>query len=112
MAAMMTTMVNESELQTSGRQLLPYALFALALGGLYASSRFSYFLFHSLIEVLGAAILLTIFVLAWNTRKILAMFRPCRPPGSRPSKPGPSACGWLTTASVCRRDWTGASPVP
>lgn len=40
--------------------------------GLYLSSFYSYLLFHSLIEITTIAIAFTIFILTWNTRKILS----------------------------------------
>ena len=39
--------------------------------GLYFSSRYSYLLFHSLIEIFTIAIALTLFILTWNTRQYL-----------------------------------------
>src|SRR5512142_697714 len=43
----------------------------LILGGLYASSGYSYLLFHNLVETATALVLLLVFVLTWNTRRIL-----------------------------------------
>lgn len=67
----MQQMISNAKMQTLIRLLLPAYLFILAALGLYASSFYSYILFHSLIEVICAIVLLTIFVLAWNTRKLL-----------------------------------------
>src|ERR1035437_6408463 len=46
------------------------AITALVLG-LYFSSRYSYLLFHSLIEFITIAIAFTLFILTWNTRRYL-----------------------------------------
>lgn len=43
----------------------------LILGGLYASSGYSYLLFHNLVETATALVLLLVFVLTWNTHRIL-----------------------------------------
>ncbi len=64
-------MANDTEFHPLSRKVLPYYVFFLAAFGLYASSFYSYLLFHSLIEVICVVILLTVFVLAWNTRKLL-----------------------------------------
>jgi signal transduction histidine kinase len=42
----------------------------LVIAGLYASSLYSYLLFHTLIELFGIVVSLVIFVLAWNTRQV------------------------------------------
>jgi PAS domain S-box-containing protein len=63
--------LNDPELLSPAQRLLPFFLFVLAASGLYASSLYSYLLFHSLIEVLHVVVLLTIFVLAWNARTLL-----------------------------------------
>jgi len=47
------------------------AIFLAALIGLYFSSLYSYLLFHSLSEMVSVVISGTIFVLAWNSRKIV-----------------------------------------
>lgn len=39
--------------------------------GLYLSSRYSYLLFHSLIEIITIAVAFTLFILTWNTRNYL-----------------------------------------
>ena len=67
----MQHMINNTKIQSLLRLLLPAYLFVLAALGLYASSFYSFILFHSLVEVICAVVLLTIFVLAWNTRKLL-----------------------------------------
>ena len=64
-------MVIDTALHSPARKFLPFFLFALAASGLYASSLYSFLLFHSLIEVLCVVVLLTIFVLVWNARTIL-----------------------------------------
>jgi len=64
-------MISNAKTQTSVRLLVPAYLFILAALGLYASSFYSFILFHSLIEVVCVIVLLTIFVLAWNTRELL-----------------------------------------
>jgi PAS domain S-box-containing protein len=64
-------MIDNAKIQSLNRLLLPAYLFILAALGLYASSFYSFILFHSLIEVVCVVVLLTIFVLAWNTRKLL-----------------------------------------
>lgn len=49
---------------TTTRILLVIAL----IGALYATSLYSYLLFHSLAEVITVIVMSTIFILAWNTR--------------------------------------------
>ena len=46
-------------------------IFLAALTALYFSSLYSYLLFHSLVEMISVVISGTIFVLAWNSRKIV-----------------------------------------
>src|ERR1017187_7033434 len=46
------------------------AIAALVLG-LYISSRYSYLLFHSLIEFITIAVAFSLFILTWNTRRYL-----------------------------------------
>jgi PAS domain S-box-containing protein len=49
----------------------PTALTAvLVLCGMYASSRYSFFLFHNLVELIAALVAFLVFVLAWNTRHV------------------------------------------
>lgn len=64
-------MISNANMQATVRLLFPTYLFVLAASGLYASSFYSFVLFHSLIEVACVIVLLTIFVLAWNARKLL-----------------------------------------
>jgi hypothetical protein len=64
-------MANSTVLHAPSPKVLPYFVFFLAASGLYASSFYSYLLFHSLIEVICVIVVLTVFVLAWNTRKLL-----------------------------------------
>ena len=42
----------------------------LIIAGLYASSLYSYLLFHTLIELFSIVVSLVIFILAWNTRQV------------------------------------------
>ncbi|MBJ6727776.1 MASE3 domain-containing protein [Geomesophilobacter sediminis] len=44
---------------------------ALITAGVYLSSFYSYILFHSLVEIATIAIGFTLFILAWNTRRIV-----------------------------------------
>jgi len=64
-------MINKAKKPSLVQLILPAYLFALVVSGLYASSFYSFILFHSLVEVICVIVLLTIFVLAWNARKIL-----------------------------------------
>jgi PAS domain S-box-containing protein len=63
-----TTMLKNSGLSI---KFLPVFLGAVVAFGLYASSLYSYLLFHSLIELFSVLVAFVIFVLAWNTRRIL-----------------------------------------
>lgn len=65
-------MMNEQVSDTNVRPewLIPGLLAIIVLAGLYVSSVFSYLLFHSLVEIFGVIITFTIFVLAWNTRRV------------------------------------------
>ena len=51
----------------------PLSLFscAAALVGLYLASRYNYLLFHSLVEIFTVIVASGIFIIAWNTRRIL-----------------------------------------
>ncbi len=54
-------------------EVRPYAAIAvLAAAGFYLSSLYSYLLFHSLIEIVTAAVAFTLFALTWNARRFLA----------------------------------------
>lgn len=64
-------MIRNTKMPAFFQMLLPVYLFVLAAAGLYASSFYSFILFHSLIEVVCVVVLLTIFVLAWHTRPFL-----------------------------------------
>jgi len=44
---------------------------ALAMAALYLASRYSYLLFHSLVEMFGIVIAFSTFVIVWNTRRFL-----------------------------------------
>lgn len=67
----MIQMGNNSEQASVAQRLFPYALIVFAALSLYLSTLYSYLLFHSLVEVAGAVVLLTVFVLAWNSRDLL-----------------------------------------
>ncbi|MEJ2208488.1 MAG: MASE3 domain-containing protein, partial [Anaerolineae bacterium] len=43
----------------------------LVLLGLYLTSLYSYLLFHTLVEIFGIVVAAAIFVIAWNTRRLL-----------------------------------------
>jgi PAS domain S-box-containing protein len=43
----------------------------LVVLGLYASSRYNYLLFHSLVELFSVLVAFVIFILVWNTRRLL-----------------------------------------
>jgi PAS domain S-box-containing protein len=51
--------------------ILPVFLGAFVAFGLYASSLYNYLLFHSLVELFSVLVAFVIFVLAWNTRRLL-----------------------------------------
>ena len=58
-----------------GKNTQPQRTLALIVGfliiaGLYATSLYSYLLFHTLIELFSIVVSLVIFVLAWNTRQV------------------------------------------
>jgi signal transduction histidine kinase len=44
---------------------------ALLIAGLYLASRYSYLLFHSLVEVFIVVVVCSIFMIAWNARKFM-----------------------------------------
>src|SRR5512134_3853838 len=52
------------------RTVLPALAGALILAGLYASSLYSYLLFHSLLELFNVLTAFIVFILAWHTRRI------------------------------------------
>ena len=52
-------------------KLLSFAPFALAACGLYASSLYSYLLFHTLVEIFCVFVMLAVFLLSWNSRRLL-----------------------------------------
>jgi serine phosphatase RsbU (regulator of sigma subunit) len=57
---------------TLPRRLAPHLLVAmLVFSGLYLASRYSYNLFHSLAELFSITVAVTIFMIAWNTRRML-----------------------------------------
>jgi signal transduction histidine kinase len=59
-------------LKNSGLSIkfLPVFFSAAVALGLYASSLYSYVLFHSLVELFSVLVAFMIFVLAWNTRRV------------------------------------------
>ena len=59
-------------LKNSGSSIkfLPVFFSAVVALGLYASSLYSYVLFHSLVELFSVLVAFMIFVLAWNTRRV------------------------------------------
>jgi signal transduction histidine kinase len=59
-----------SDARTVGRYALPAFISVLIVSGLYASSRYSYLLFHSLVELFCIVTAFVIFILAWHTRRI------------------------------------------
>jgi len=64
-------MTQSAEPQAQGERLLSFTLFALALCGLYASSLYSYLLFHTLVEIFCIFVMLAVFLLSWNSRRLL-----------------------------------------
>jgi PAS domain S-box-containing protein len=63
-----TTMLKNSG---SSIKFAPAFFGALVALGLYASSLYSYLLFHSLVELFSVLVAFVIFVLAWHTRRVL-----------------------------------------
>ncbi|HWR73212.1 MAG TPA: MASE3 domain-containing protein, partial [Nitrospirota bacterium] len=61
---------DSADLSPLSRHGLPAAAAALVLAALYVSSRNNYLLFHTLIELFSVIVLLVIFLLAWNTRRV------------------------------------------
>ncbi|MFZ5773044.1 MAG: sensor histidine kinase [Thermodesulfobacteriota bacterium] len=64
-------MKNGPEQSMAGPRALPLVLAFLLVAGLYASSRYSYLLFHTLTEFFCILVIFVVFVLAWNTRRML-----------------------------------------
>jgi signal transduction histidine kinase len=64
-------MNNRPEQTRPGPKVLPTAIAVLLGAGLYASSRYSYLLFHTLAEFFCILVVFVVFVLAWNTRRML-----------------------------------------
>jgi len=50
--------------------LLTVLVCLVLLGGLYLSSRYSYLLFHSVVEAFSVVVACAIFVIAWNSRQV------------------------------------------
>jgi signal transduction histidine kinase len=59
------------EQKKAGQKALEIAIAVLLGAGLYASSRYSYLLFHTLAEFFCILVVFVVFVLAWNTRRML-----------------------------------------
>jgi PAS domain S-box-containing protein len=53
------------------KRLRAVAISSLILFGLYLSSRYNYLLFHSLVELFSIVVACGIFIIAWNSRRIL-----------------------------------------
>ena len=66
-----TVMNTSTEQKTPGEKALEIAIAVLLGAGLYASSRYSYLLFHTLAEFFCILVIFVVFVLAWNTRRML-----------------------------------------
>lgn len=67
----MTDLANPVERGTLTDTLFSFAFFVLAVCGLYASSLYSYLLFHTLVELFCMFVMLSAFLLSWNSRKLL-----------------------------------------
>ena len=63
-------MTQSYEQHLPSNKFFPAVLGLLVIAGLYASSRYSYLLFHSLVELFSILTAFVIFVLAWHTRRI------------------------------------------
>ena len=50
---------------------LPFLTGGLLLLGLYLTSLYNYLLFHTLAEIFSIVIAFSIFILAWNCRKVI-----------------------------------------
>jgi two-component sensor histidine kinase len=64
-------LVNPAERASLTEALFSFAVFAVVSCGLYASSLYSYLLFHSLVELFCMFVMLSAFLLSWNSRKLL-----------------------------------------
>jgi signal transduction histidine kinase len=53
------------------RLILPAFFWVVLITGLYLTSRHSYLLFHSIVEVFAMVVACSIFMIAWNTRKFM-----------------------------------------
>ena len=67
----MTDIANPAERASLTEALFSFAVFAVACCGLYASSLYSYLLFHTLVELFCMFVMLSTFLLSWNSRKLL-----------------------------------------
>src|SRR5512140_384565 len=67
----LVTMNPDTEQHTLSNKLLAALLGLAVVVGLYASSLYSYLLFHTLIELFSIVVAFAIFILAWNTRRVL-----------------------------------------
>jgi PAS domain S-box-containing protein len=63
-------MINTLDKPALSQKVLPALLGIAAISGLYASSLYSYLLFHTLIELFSIVVSFAIFILAWNTRRV------------------------------------------
>jgi signal transduction histidine kinase len=63
-------MIQTSDTHSSSKTAIPVILGLVIVTGLYASSLYSYLLFHSLLELFNVLTAFVIFVLAWHTRRI------------------------------------------
>jgi PAS domain S-box-containing protein len=63
-------MTQPSAQHRASNKTLPAVLGLAIVAGLYASSLYSYLLFHSLVEIFSIVTAFVIFVLAWHTRRI------------------------------------------
>ncbi|MBJ6801968.1 MASE3 domain-containing protein [Geomonas propionica] len=61
----------DNEAQRTETRILSLVLFSLAILILYVCSRYSYLLFHTMVEVFCVLVTLGVFLLAWNSRKFL-----------------------------------------
>ncbi|MCX5799582.1 MAG: hybrid sensor histidine kinase/response regulator, partial [Proteobacteria bacterium] len=51
--------------------IFPFIGWILVIGGLYFASLYNYLLFHGLAELFSIVVAFAIFILAWNTRRLL-----------------------------------------
>lgn len=63
--------MNNGRIELPSHRFLSLILGILIIACLYASSLYSYLLFHTLIELSSIVVSFAIFILAWNTRRVL-----------------------------------------